>query len=189
MLFAFAGLPSLPRILAEAKSYAERFRYMKIQELDGDVVAEALTIPAGLEDAQWDDHAIDLVVEASGRYPYFLQQFGQETWNVAAGPVIARNDAALGVAQGTNDLDNGFFRVRWDRATRAEQAYLRAMATDGDEGSSSSEVATRLSRKPASLGPTRASLIAKGLIYAPEHGVVAFTVPRMAAFIGRQIDS
>lgn len=189
VLFAFAGLPSLPRILAEAKSYAERFRYIKIQQLDADVAAKALTIPAGLEDAQWDDDAIDLVVDASGRYPYFLQQFGQETWHVAAGPVIARHDAALGVAQGTNDLDNGFFRVRWDRATRAEQSYLRAMAADGDERSSSSEVATRLARKPASLGPTRASLIAKGLIYAPEHGIVAFTVPGMAAFIGRQIDS
>src|SRR5437588_10540961 len=189
VLFAFAGLPSLPRILAEAKSYAERFRYMKIQQLDTDVVAEALTIPAKLEDAQWDDDAIDVVVDASGRYPYFLQQFGQETWNVAAGPVIARQDAALGVAQGTNDLDNGFFRVRWDRATRTEQSYLRAMGIDGDQGSSSSEVATRLSRKPASLGPTRASLIAKGLIYAPEHGIVAFTVPGMAEFIGRQIDS
>jgi hypothetical protein len=189
VLFAFAGLPSLPRILAEAKSYAERFRYMKIQQLDAAVAAQALTIPARLENAQWDDGAIALVVEASGRYPYFLQQFGQETWSVAAGPVIARHDAALGVAHGTNDLDNGFFRVRWDRATRAEQAYLRAMAIDRDEGSSSSEVATRLSRKPASLGPARAALISKGLIYAPEHGIVAFTVPGMAAFIGRQIDS
>jgi AAA ATPase domain len=189
VLLAFAGLPSLPRILAEAKSYAERFRYMKIEQLGTDVVAEALTIPAQLEDAQWDDDAVELVVEASGRYPYFLQQFGQETWNVAEGPVIARPDAALGVAQGTNDLDNGFFRVRWDRATRAEQSYLRAMAIDRDDGSSSSEVATRLSRKPTSLGPTRAALIAKGLIYAPEHGIVAFTVPGMAAFIGRQLDS
>ncbi len=188
VLFAFAGLPSLPRIFAEAKSYAERFRYMKIQQLDADVVAKALTIPAELENAQWDDEAIALVVDASGRYPYFLQQFGQETWNVAAGPVIARHDADLGVAKGTNDLDNGFFRVRWDRATRAEQSYLRAMAIDGDDGSPSSEVATRLSRKPASLGPTRAALIVKGLIYAPEHGVVAFTVPGMAAFIDRQID-
>jgi hypothetical protein len=188
VLFGFAGLPSLPRILAEAKSYAERFRYMRIQQLDADVVAEALTIPAQIEKVEWDDDAIDLVVDASGRYPYFLQQFGQESWNVAAGSVIGRHDAALGVAQGTNDLDNGFFRVRWDRATRTEQLYLRAMARDKDEGSSSSEVATRLSRKPASLGPTRASLIAKGLIYAPEHGIVAFTVPGMAAFISRQID-
>ena len=103
--------------------------------------------------------------------------------------MIAKHDAALGVARGTNELDNGVFRVRWDRATRAEQLYLRAMAVDGDVGSSSSEVATRLSRKPTSLGPTRASLIARGLIYAPEHGVVAFTVPGMAAFIDRQIDS
>ena len=74
-----------------------------------------------------------------------------------------------------------------DRATRSEQAYLKSMAVDGDDGSSSGEVAARLSRKPASLGPTRASLIAKGLVYAPEHGVIAFTVPGMAAFIERQI--
>jgi hypothetical protein len=36
------------------------------------------------------------------------------------------------------------------------------------------------------MGPTRANLIAKGLIYAPQHGAVAFTVPGMAAFIARE---
>ena len=187
VLFAFAGLPSLPRILAEARSYAERFQYLRIQQLDAGVAAEALTIPAGQEDAAWDDDAVGVVVQASGRYPYFIQQFGQETWKAADGPRINGNDARLGVALGTNQLDNGFFRARWDRATRSEQAYLKSMAVDGDDGSSSGEVAARLSRKPASLGPTRASLIAKGLVYAPEHGVIAFTVPGMAAFIERQI--
>lgn len=187
VLLAFAGLPSLPRILAEAKSYAERFRYAKIEQIGADVVAEALTIPAAQEDAIWDGDAVDVVVDASARYPYFLQQFGQATWNVATGPVIVKHDAELGVVQGNNQLDNGFFRVRWDRATPSEQLYLRAMAADGDEGSSSGTVATRLGKKPKSLGPTRAALIAKGLVYAPEHGVVAFTVPGMAAFIGRQI--
>ena len=187
VLFAFAGLPSLPRILAEARSYAERFQYLRIQQLDAGVAAEALTIPAGQEDAAWDDDAVGVVVQASGRYPYFIQQFGQETWKAADGPRINGNDARLGVALGTNQLDNGFFRARWDRATRSEQAYLKSMAVDADDGSSSGEVAARLSRKPASLGPTRASLIAKGLVYAPEHGVIAFTVPGMAAFIERQI--
>ncbi|RWZ52475.1 ATP-binding protein [Labedella phragmitis] len=187
VLFAFAGLPSLPRILAEARSYAERFQYTRIQQLDADVVAEALTIPAALEEAEWDDAAVEVVVGASGRYPYFLQQFGQETWNAATGPRIDEAAARLGVAQGNNQLDNGFFRARWDRATRSEQAYLRAMAADGDNGSPSGEIAARLSRKLTSLGPTRASLIAKGLVYAPEHGVVAFTVPGMAAFIDRQM--
>lgn len=186
VLFAFAGLPSLPRILAEARSYAERFQYTRIEQIDADVVADALTIPAGLEGADWNADAVGIVVQASDRYPYFLQQFGQETWNVADGPTITATDARLGVAQGNSQLDNGFFRARWDRATRAEQGYLRAMAVDGDKGSSSGEIATRLKRKLASLGPTRASLIAKGLVYAPEHGVVAYTVPGMAAFIDRQ---
>lgn len=187
-LFAFAGLPSLPRMMAEAKSYAERFQYTKIEQIDGSVVAEALTIPAAQEDAAWDHDAVDLVVSASGRYPYFLQQFGQEAWNGAAGPAITLRDAELGVLQGNNQLDNGFFRARWDRATASEQQYLRAMAVDGDSGSASGAIATRLTKKPKSLGPTRAALIAKGLVYAPEYGVVAFTVPGMAAFIGRQIE-
>lgn len=189
VLFGFAGLPSLPRILAEAKSYAERFSYLPIEKIDKSVVDEALSIPAALEDATWDDDAIDVVVEASDRYPYFLQQYGQSTWNKAAGPSITRSDAELGVLDGTNKLDNGFFRVRWDRATRAEQQYLRMMAEDGDEGSASSDVATRLGRTVGSVSPTRNGLIAKGLVYAPEHGVVAFTVPGMAAFIDRQIES
>jgi hypothetical protein len=60
------------------------------------------------------------------------------------------------------------------------------MAGDGDSGSSSGEVAARLGRHIASLGPTRAALIAKGLAYAPKHGVVMYAVPGMAAFIDRQ---
>ena len=187
VLFAFAGLPSLPRILAEAKSYAERFQYSKIEQIDETVVAAALTIPAAQEDATWDDDAVDFVVAESGRYPYFLQQYGQETWNIAAGPNITLRDAELGVLQGNNQLDNGFFRVRWDRATPAEQQYLRAMAANGDAGSGSGEIADRLAKKSKSVSPTRNNLIAKGLVYAPEHGIVAFTVPGMAAFISRQI--
>ena len=57
---------------------------------------------------------------------------------------------------------------------------------DDDEGSSSGEVASRLGGRTNSFGPARANLISKGLIYAPEHGVVAFTVPGMADFIRRQ---
>jgi hypothetical protein len=118
---------------------------------------------------------------------YFLQQFGQETWNAAESSEITFTDARVGSERGIADLDRGFFRSRWDRATTAERRYLTAMAEDGDDGSGSGEVATRLARRVQSLGPIRASLIAKGLIYALEHGVVAFTVPGMAAFIRRQV--
>jgi len=187
VLFALAGLPSLPRILAEAKSYAERlFTFEHIERLSEDLARDALTEPAATEHVTWADDAVTLIVEETLGYPYFLQQFGQDTWNAAEGPNLTLTDARVGAERGRAALDNGFFRARWDRATRAEQRYLRAMAADGDGGSSSGEVASRLGSKTNSFGPARANLMAKGLIYAPEHGVVAFTVPGMADFVQRQ---
>ena len=186
-VFALAGLPSLPRVLAEAKSYAERlFVFERIEHLTEDLARKALAEPAAIEGVAWDDDAISFVVREASGYPYFLQQFGQDTWNEASGPAIALADARVGAARGRAALDDGFFRARWDRATKAEQRYLRAMAADGDAGSSSGDVAARLGRSVTSFGPARARLIAKGLIFAPEHGVVAFTVPGMANFIQRQ---
>ena len=189
VLFALAGLPSLPRVLSEAKSYAERlFVYERIQQLEPALARTAVTEPSRAEGVEWDDDAVDLVVAETAGYPYFLQQFGQDTWNEAPGPTVHLADARVGAARGRAALDDGFFRARWDRATRGEQRYLRAMAEDGDAGSSSGEVATRLERRASSLGPVRAKLIGKGLVYAPEHGVVAFTVPGMAEFIHRQVE-
>jgi len=188
-MLAFAGLPSLPRALAEAKSYAERYQYLTVEALDDDAARAALIVPAAAEDVTWTRDAVTEVIEQSGSYPYFLQQFGQGAWTAAAGPAIERQDARLGIATGRAQLDNGFFRVRWDRATPAEQAYLRAMADDGDGPSASGDVAGRLGRTVQQLGPARANLIAKGLLYAPDYGQIAFTVPGMADFIKRQIDT
>lgn len=186
-LFALAGLPSLPRVLAEAKSYSERlFVFEKIEQLENGVAKQALIEPAAAEGIDWDDEAATHVVAETKGYPYFLQQFGQETWNTATGRTITLQDALVGAARASATLDSGFFRARWDRATRGEQKYLRAMALDGNSGSSSGDVAERLGQKAKSFGPARANLISKGLIYAPEHGVVAFTVPLMAEFITRQ---
>lgn len=186
-LFALAGLPSLPRELAEAKSYAERlFSYTRIEHLPDLLARDALLKPAAAEGVAWDDDAIEVILGEASGYPYFLQQYGQDTWNAAAASPITIVDARVGAAHGRGALDNGFFRVRWDRATPSEQQYLRALAYGGNDGDSSGEVARRLNRRPASLGPVRASLITKGLLYAPAHGVVAFTVPGMADFIQRQ---
>lgn len=185
-LLAVAGLPSLPRDLAEARSYAERlFDYHHIHTLAADQAHDALLSPARDAGATWDADALDLVVTTADGYPYFLQQYGESSWNEADHSPITLTDARVGIAHGTLALDTGFFRSRWDRATPAERDYLRAMALDITD-SSSSEVARRLGRHPSSLGPTRANLIQKGLIYAPEHGRIAFTVPGMHTFINRQ---
>jgi hypothetical protein len=189
-LFGLAGLPSLPRELAEAKSYAERlFTYTRIDQLPNPMAKEALVAPASLSGVLWSEDGLSVILEEASGYPYFLQQYGQETWNVAASSPITAVDARVGAALGRAALDDGFFRSRWDRATRAEQEYLRALAADGDGVAPSSDVARRLGRTVNSLGPARAALISKGLIYAPEHGAVAFTVPGMSDFIRRQPDA
>lgn len=184
---ALAGLPSLPRVLSESKSYSERlFHFIEIEALAHDKAREALTIPAEQAGVTWESEAADYVVNLSSGYPYFLQQYGQDSWRAAPGTqTITAADARVGVATGQAALDIGFYRARWDRATPAEKKYLSAMAIDGDGPSHSADIAARLNRTLQSQGPARANLIAKGLIYAPEHGVIAFTVPGMAAFINR----
>ena len=187
LVLALAGLPSLPRKLAEAKSYAERlFSYHTVGELSDEDAEAALVTPAQSEGAAWEPRAVEHVIRASAGYPYFLQQYGQDSWNAAPESPITHTDARVGVATGELALDTGFFRIRWDRATTAEKEYLRAMAVDGDHGSASGEVAARLHKKTTALGPVRANLINKGLVYSPDHGIVAYTVPAMAEFVKRQ---
>lgn len=185
VLLVLAGLPSLPARLAEAKSYAERFAYEQVESLSAQEAAQALEVPAREEGVSWEPEAASHVVEQSGAYPYFLQQFGQETWAVAEGEVVSVQAAREGVRAGWGSLDEGFFRARWERATAAERDYLRAMAECGAEVPSSA-VAERLGRAASSLSQVRRHLVDKGLIYAPGHGLVAFTVPGMGDFIVRQ---
>jgi hypothetical protein len=48
-------------------------------------------------------------------------------------------------------------------------------------------VADALGVKINTLGPVRASLIKKGMVYSPSHGDMAFTVPLFDEFMRRAI--
>jgi len=182
-----AGLPNLPAVLTEARSYAERlFDYRRIGPLPTRAAARALTHPIAERGANLSGPALELLLEAAGGYPYFLQEYGQAVWDLAPHKVFTVADAEAALTEGTARLDEGFFRARWDRATPAERALLRAMATDREGPSASGDVAARLGKPISGIGPARASLISKGLVYAPEHGRLGYTVPGMAAFIDRQ---
>lgn len=182
-----AGLPNLPGRLAEARSYAERlFEYRPIGKLARRDAEESFTVPAGRVGGKFEPSALDRLVQASGCYPYFIQEFGSALWEVAISTPFTVEDAQTAVAAGLRRLDAGFFPSRWDRATPRERDYMNAMAKDGEGPSGTGEIASRLGRKVTSLGKLRGELVAKGLIYSPEYGQVAFTVPGMADFIERQ---
>lgn len=183
---ALAGLPNLLAVMSEARTYSERFDFRRIEGLTVTACDIAIREPAERAGVEWEDDAVAFVTAQTKGYPYFLQQYSQDSWNAAADNVVTVRDARNGAEVSVRELDAGFFRSRWDRATEAERDFLRAMATDGDGPSQSGEVAARMGRATSSLGPARANLIAKGLVYAPEHGKIAFTVPGMADFVQRQ---
>ena len=183
-----AGLPTLRKMLAEARSYSERFRVREIGALTREAAAAAIVNPATALGAHFAPDAIDLIVDAANGYPFFLQTYGKSVWEISPDRYIDSEVAAAGVAEGNADLDQAFFPARWDSTTPAERQYLRCIVSNGGTTASTSAIADALGVPAAALSPTRQSLIEKGIIFAERRGFVSFTVPNMDAFILRQAE-
>ncbi|MBA3401004.1 MAG: ATP-binding protein [Actinobacteria bacterium] len=183
-----AGLPSLPRLAGEAKSYAERlFTFPEIGALSDPAARLALVEPAAEEGVTYTDDGLDLILRHSGRYPYFLQQYGKHAWLTGADNLIDERAVERAHQLVVSVLDTDFFHVRFERATPAEQRYLAALAALGDGPQRSGGVTRQLGYvSTTETGPIRDTLIKKGLIYSPRHGLVEFTVPLFADFMRRQ---
>jgi hypothetical protein len=154
------------------------FSFPRIGRLSDEDAKSALVLPASELGVEFDLHAASAVVKYTEGYPYFVQEFGRMAWDEARVPPITHRDVERIVPLVEDQLDESFFRVRADRATPLELQYLRAMAELGPEPHKAGEVAELLNRTSEQLGPTRASLIDKGLLYTPSHGLAAFTVPQ-----------
>lgn len=181
-----AGLPQLRGRMGQAKSYAERlFDFPEIGPLNPIDAADAIVRPAENEGVEIQDQAVQLIIEKTQGYPYFLQEWGKHTWDTAPESPIRRQDVLNASDEAIAALDESFFRVRFDRLTPAEKKYLRAMADLGRGPHRSGDIAVELGRTVSSLGPTRAGLIGKGMIWSPTHGDTAFTVPLFDEFMKR----
>lgn len=192
-----AGLPHLPAVLSASKSYSERlFRYQRIDRLSRDAADAALSRPADDEDAAYTDEALEAMYAATGGYPYFIQAYGKEVWDLAPRSPITADDVKVAAPAAEAELAVGFFGSRYERATPGEREYLRAMADVAvdmaatgqgridDIGSvSTADVAIQLGKKPQSLSPARDALLKKGLIYSAERGLIAFTVPHFGRYL------
>lgn len=186
LVVAGAGLPQLPGVMGNAKSYAERlFEFPAIGPLDAADAAAAIVKPAKDEGVDIDEDAVALILSYTNGYPYFLQEWGKHAWDIAAQSPITRDDVEQASVQAIATLDESFFRMRFDRLTLAEKRYLRAMAELGTGPHRSGDIATQLGREVSSLGPLRSSLISKGMIWSPTHGDTAFTVPLFDEFMKR----
>jgi hypothetical protein len=166
-----AGLPQILGLAGESKSYAERlFKYPSIGALPTADAEQAITAPLKAEGARINDDALDKILNTTQRYPYFLQQWGHDCWNVAASETITLSDVVTASEIAISTLDESFFKVRFDRCTPSEKRYMRALAEFGSGAHRSGDVAEKLRLKTTSVGPTRGKLIRKGMIYSPSHG-------------------
>ena len=181
-----AGLPQLRGRMGNAKSYAERlFDFPEIGPLPPDAARTAIVKPAEAEGAHIDAEALNRIVTETQGYPYFLQEWGKHAWDAAATSPMTLGDIERASQTAVADLDASFFRVRFDRLTPSEKRYLRAMAELGPGPHRSGNIAEILERDVTALGPTRAQLIAKGMIWSPSHGDTAFTVPLFDEYMRR----
>ncbi len=181
-----AGLPQLRGRMGRAKSYAERlFDFPEIGPLSGDAARLAIVKPVEQQGQSITQAAQARIIGDTKGYPYFLQEWGKHSWQVADSSPISEEDVERARHLAVSALDESFFRVRFDRLTPAEKKYLRGMAELGPGPHRSGDIADELGRSSTSLGPLRSSLITKGMIWSPNHGDTAFTVPLFDEFMRR----
>lgn len=187
VLFVGAGLPQVARLAGDAKSYAERlFIFPGVGPLDEKSAAQAIQRPIEGENASIDQDALHRIVARTQCYPFFLQEWASVSWNNAEGSTITLPEVEEAYAEAVASLDEGFFKVRIDRLTKAEVQFVVAMSQLGDGPYPMADIAAKMDRKISSLGPARANIIKKGMIYSTDHGYLDFTVPLFAEFMRRQ---
>ncbi|HSW70124.1 MAG TPA: ATP-binding protein [Gammaproteobacteria bacterium] len=181
-----AGLPQLVAKAGRAKSYAERlFDYPELGPLKKEDARQALQAPVKKENVLFSDDALNEIIRVTEGYPYFLQEWGYQAWNIASKSPIDISIAKKATESSIHRLDQNFFRVRFDRLTPREKEYLRALAELGSAPQRSGDVAEELGLDVQNAAPLRNNLIKKGMIYSPKHGDTAFTVPLFEGFMKR----
>jgi hypothetical protein len=187
---AGAGLPSLAAVSEEARVRAERmFRFRPIGALAADDCGRAVLVPAASEDVSWKGGAVARLYELTQGYPYFIQEFARQAWDLAedGSGVIRPNDVERSIPLAMAELDQGFFQFPTAKTTNPERAYLRAMAELGPGTVRSADVATLLQKKTTQVAPVRDALMKKAICFSPRFNELAFTFPMFDQFMKRSI--
>ena len=182
-----AGLPKIYKMLSEEKTYSERlFWYKEIDSLSEEEARKAIKEPVKKVHLSYEAGAVDKIIQITKGYPFFLQQLCQIVYQNAEAPVITEQVVISSVAEFYETLDDGFFKVRYERCTEGDKKFIFAMVKCGDLPCTITNVARNLDKNVNSVSPTRAQLINKGIIYAVWFKELDFTVPDFCGFIERQ---
>jgi hypothetical protein len=198
-MLLLVGLPTLFPKLVSARTYTERmFRVLFLKQLTTEESRDAITRPISSTKCPvtFRKPAIDLIVQYSGGYPYFIQFMCREAYDAWLQKTAAGEQTTVPVNEIIRKLDNDFFAGRWSRITDRQQQLLYVIAqveTANDEFTiqdimEKSEEVLEKSFGRSRINQMLVTLVTAGLIYKDRHGKYLFAVPLMADFIKRTIE-
>ena len=181
-----AGLPKIYSMLSEEKSYSERlFVYKEIGSLEETQAREAIEKPAEKMHVRYTDDAVTKIIRLTKGYPFFIQQLCQIVYQNTSTDVIDGKCVEKNVEEFLKTLDNGFFKVRYERCSEADKKFIFAMTACGELPCTISSVAKIMNKTVNSISTSRAQLISKGIIYSVRYKELDFTVPEFDAYVRR----
>lgn len=181
-----AGLPKIYKMLSEEKTYSERlFMYKEIGSLSREQSQKAIEIPAEKFGVFYTIEAIEKILEITKGYPFFIQQMCQIIYQNATDKLIRGRDVELALMEFYEKMDNGFFKVRYERCADSDKKFVFAMVKCGELPCTISNIALNLNKDVTAISTTRAQLINKGIIYPIRYKELDFTVPEFSGFIER----
>lgn len=181
-----AGLPQIAELAGDAKSYAERlFTFPEMKNLDEESTQTVFQETAGVEGAAFSPEALEETWRITEGYPYFIQELGYAVWNHSPHSPMTRENVLSAETFYEAKLDESFFRVRFDRSSERQRIYLRAMAELGPGPQKAEDVARCLGKKSTQVATIKSELIDSGMLYTPNFGYGAFTVPHFDKYMKR----
>src|SRR6266566_331017 len=177
VMLVVSGLPTLTDNLARAKSYSERmFQAELLDALRPPEDALAFVRPFESSGRAVDAVVVESVRRDTGGYPFHIQFFGALLWEAcASSPCITNADFVRHRPTILRALDRAFFDARLARTSGLERRALRAVAAGG-ESTALHALRQVLNLPNRRMQPLVSRLEAKGLLYRPERGRLAFTV-------------
>jgi len=198
-MLVLTGLPTLFPKLVEARTFAERmFRVVFLDKLDEGESKEAITRPIESVDCpvRFNEDSVNLIVEHSGGYPYFIQFICRETYDIFINKINTGDELRVPAESIIRKLDTDFFAGRWARATDRQRELLSVIAQlPNSEAEFTVQEIVELSRSllensfsNSHANQMLSTLSDAGLVYKNRHGKYSFAVPLFGQFILRQIE-
>ncbi len=194
-MLVLTGLPTLLVKLVEARTYSERlFRVRILDRLNATQSRDAILKPINKSNhpLKFSDSGVQLIVDQSGGYPYFIQFICREAYDILEQQLIKGSAPSLPIDAILQKLDNDFFAGRWAQATDRERELLNIIAGLGGSEFGVSQI-VESSKKNIHSKPFSSSqvnqmlnrLIDISLIYKNRRGSYSFAVPLLDRYISR----